>query len=230
MSQNKPFLVRFATLDDVVKLKKMPGENEVRTKFMHEAVLSPRQGIIVLESSKEIEAYMKLRLTNYGVKIDDFKLSEDLEKDNLLISTVESIPKKEAVYLYIDPKNEHKEFFENKGYSEDLKTDKGMVKMIKTWSKIEEDRQVEQKYQRKVKKAEKRYEILKPRSVYGGEMLNKNLEELEERIKEMRSSRKKDSETSKRGKVNVKCTVCGKEFSSEKGMKIHRTKVHKNKK
>lgn len=230
MTQNKPFIVRFATLDDVVQLREMPGENEVRTKFMHEAVLSPRQGIIVLEGSKGIEAYMKLRLTNYGVKIDDFRLSEDPEKDTQLIGTVESIPKEESVYLYIDPKNEHKTFFENLGYSEDLRTDRGMVKMIKRWSKITEDNEVEQEYQRKVKKVEQRYEVLKPRSVYGGEMLDKNLGELEKRIKEMRSVGKKSLKVSEEEEETFKCTVCEKEFSSERGMKIHRTKVHGKKK
>lgn len=226
MKKNKekkgPFLVRFATLDDVPELKEMPGENEVRTNFLHEAVMSPRQGIIILEGPQKTEAYIKIRLTDIGVKIDDFKFSEDKEKNNLLISTVESIPKKEPIYLYIDPKSKHRAFLEDLGYEKYLETDEGKIKMIKKWGKIEEDNEIENEYHRRVQETEERYEVLQPRSVYGGEMLDRNISLLEKKIKEMRRARKKKGAE----KEETECDVCGRKFGSERGMKIHRTKKH----
>lgn len=221
MSLNESFRIRFATLDDVPELLEMPGENEVHTKYLHEVIVSGRQGIIVLEYSDNIEGYLQIRLTNYGIKIDDFNLPEDKYAVKLL-STIESINEGNPIYGYFSKDSNVIDLLGKAGYKKDLETDKGRLKMIKPWKEVSKDKEKEIKYQKKAEKIRKRYEVLQPRTIYREKMLEKNIEKLDEMI----SGLGEVSEDSRIDEDSFMCPECGKLFDSEKGMKIHKTKVH----
>lgn len=48
----------------------------------------------------------------------------------------------------------------------------------------------------------------------------------EEEKKKEKSEEEEEKEKESRGKGKVKCPVCGKEFDTERGMKIHKGKAH----
>lgn len=220
MNPKEGFKIRFATLDDVPKLREIPGEIKKRTRFLHTAVLSERQAIILLEQDGKIEGYINVRSTGLGIKIDDFKFTGNKNQDNMLLSTVETIADEQPIYLYLGKDSDTLKFFKNSQYAEDIVTE-DEIKLVKTWDKILKDRLKEEDYYKRIKEARKRYEILQPRTVFNEKMLEENLSELESKIEELKEAKPKKKQVER-----VMCTECDRSFETERGMKIHRTKVH----
>ncbi len=216
MDPEEDVKIRFADLDDVPRLKEVAGEKEIRTKYLHESVRARRQKVILLEKSEDIKGFLKIRIVDEGIKIDFFKLPEDQEQINDLLSTVEALAFQGKVYTYIPKEDEALEIFKDAGYEGGIETDDNKVKVSKEWSKIHEDREKEKQFYDKVKEVSERYKVLQPASVYKGTRLERNLKKLENKMEEI----EKEEED------KVKCTECDRVFDSEKGMKIHKTKVH----
>ncbi len=231
MKNNENLKTRYATLDDVPKLLDHPGEFEFSTKYLHEAIRSSRQGIIILEENEEIKAFVHVRRGAEGIKIDSygFRNKEEIIK---LLSEVESLTIDLPIYIYVDKKDKDISLFKKAGYKEELETEDGQVKLVKPWLKIHEDRKKELIFKEKAEEARKQHEKIYPISKGRISNLESNLIILEKIIEEMREEEKEESsDTSKESKMEkkedlVSCPICGDEFETERGMKIHKTKMH----
>jgi|GEM_PF-2524326 len=224
----KDFKIRYATLDDVPDLLDYSGEFEVPIRYLHKVVQSSRQGVILLEQGGEIKGYVHIRKSANGLKIDSYAFPDD-EKALELLSEVESLTKDLSIYVYVDKNSEDVSIFQNAGYRPDLETDDGKIKLVKPWAKICEDREKELEYHRKALEAKEKHEEIHPRAKKPIGELQANLIRLEKIIEEMEEEElAEETEEGEKTIENglVACTVCGKEFDSEKGMKIHRTKMH----
>jgi len=224
----KDFKIRYATLDDVPDLLDYSGEFEVPIRYLHKVVESSRQGVIILEQEEEIKGYVHVRRGAEGIKIDSFAFP-DREKAVTLLSEVESLTKDLSIYVYVDKDSGDVSIFQDAGYKPDLETDDGKIKMIKPWSKVYEDREKELEYYRKALEAKEKHEEIHPRARKLIGELQANLIQLEKVKEEMEGEeleKEPEKDESEEKSDLVACTVCGKEFDTEKGMKIHRTKVH----
>jgi len=227
MKNNEELKIRYASLDDVVELLEHPGEYEFSTKYLHEAILSSNQGVILLEKGDEIRGYIHIRRGANGIKIDSYGFKNKEEALKLFTET-ESLASDLSIYIYIDENNEDIHLFEEAGYMEELRTDDGKIKMVKPWSKISDDRRKELEYYLKADRAEKKHKKIASRPITDVSLLESNLIELETIIEEMRKE-STDEEDLKEFEGSEKkniCPVCDKELASERGMKIHKTKVH----
>lgn len=217
MNPEKEFKVRFATLDDVPELRKFAGENEIPVKYLHESIVSERQKVILLEKGEELRGFIKARMNGEGVKIDLLNLPEDEEESLELLGSIEAFSVDEKIYTYVDKGAKELSALQEAGYEKDLETDANKLKMVKPGYKVFEDIEKEKEYYKKLKKVAKRFKVLQPRTVYKGSILGRNIEKLENKIEEMKGEKEKEQ---------VECPECGDEFDSEKGMKIHKTKIH----
>ncbi|MFW5895466.1 MAG: hypothetical protein ACOCT9_01850, partial [archaeon] len=87
MKKNKDLKIRYASLDDVAKLLDRPGEFEFSTKYLHESILSSKQGVILLEKGEDIRGYVHIRRGAEGIKIDSYRFKNKEEAIKLLTET-----------------------------------------------------------------------------------------------------------------------------------------------